>query len=232
MSNVALIPARKGSQRIPRKNIRQFCGKPLIAWTIEAAVQSGKFASVVVSTDCPEIEEVSKGYGADVILRPESISQDSSPSRDVVLHFLELNRGVEMVTFLQPTSPLRTAKHIAEAVDLSSRLGATSVASCYLIKPGYSWALITNQHPNSMSQKIHHQLASENQSVAVLNGAIYLIDVENFLINPVFVSAETIPYLMHQWDSIDIDVLEDWDMAKLRLADKLNFQAEGRLGLG
>lgn len=226
MSDVALIPARKGSQRLPRKNISDFCGKPLIAWTIEAAIHSEKFSSITVSTDSPEIEEISREYGADVISRPESLSQNNSPAKDVMLHFLEANEGAERVAFLQPTSPLRTAQHISEAVDLSLASGGTSVASCYLLQAGHSWRLSEPKGQVGSAGVLDLRIASRNQSIAVLNGAIYLVVAESFLANPVFVAKGTIPYFMNRWDSIDIDFREDWHMAEYRFTEKILRQSE------
>lgn len=227
MTNVALIPARKGSQRLPHKNLMELCGKPLIAWTIEAAIESKKFSSVVVSTDSPEIEAISREYGAEVIRRPESISQNASPSREVVLHFLDFNEGFERVAFLQPTSPLRTAQHISEAVDLSISSGAKSVAACHLLKAGLSWSLCSNQDESLSAGTRNPYMVSENQSIAVLNGSIYLLEPAAFRKSKAFVSSGTIPYFMDEWDSIDIDFPEDWNMANHRLANRISRHAEG-----
>jgi CMP-N,N'-diacetyllegionaminic acid synthase len=224
MSNVALIPARKGSQRIPLKNIRELCGKPLIAWTIEAAIHSRRFSSIVVSTDSPEIENVSREWGAEVVIRPERISRNTSHSRDVVLHFLERHKRVENVAFLQPTSPLRTAHHISEAVDLWLKSDGQSVASCYPLGSGYSWTLSSDKSRDLTRGPRNQEMAHANKSIAVVNGAIYIFDAENFLSSPVFVSRGTIPYFMNKWDSIDIDVREDWNIAEHLLAERISVQ--------
>lgn len=118
---LGLILARGGSKGLPRKNIKEFCGKPLIAWTISQALESHEFTKVVVSTDCPEISEVSKKAGAQTpFLRPVQLSADTSPSIDAVLHcikyFSQHGENFDAVCLLEPTSPLRTANQLQEII--------------------------------------------------------------------------------------------------------------------
>lgn len=113
MSKIALIPARKGSKGIPKKNIVDLLGKPLIAWTILKAKKSCCFDSVIVSTDCEKIAEISLEYGAEVpFLRPQEISSDLSSRNDVINHFFESKIDCEKMIYLQPTSPFRSIKSI------------------------------------------------------------------------------------------------------------------------
>ena len=113
-SILAIIPARGGSRRLPRKNVRLLCGKPLIAYTIEAALSSKLIDRVVVSTEDEEIAEVSKKYGAEVLERPEELARDDSPTIDAVMHVLnwfeERKEFFDIVVLLEPTSPLRKEK--------------------------------------------------------------------------------------------------------------------------
>lgn len=123
MEILGIIPARGGSKGIPRKNIKDLCGKPLIAWTIEAAKKSHRITRTIVSTDDPQIAEVARHFGAEVpFLRPAEISGDLSPDTDFLLHaldFLKKKEGYEpdIVVRLPPTSPLRTAVHIDEGIE-------------------------------------------------------------------------------------------------------------------
>ena len=120
---LAIIPARGGSKGVPRKNIKEICGKPLISYTIEAAKRSKYIDRVIVSTDDIEIETVSKNYGAEVpFLRPNELAGDNSPTIDCVIDVIErlkIDEGYfpDYIALLQCTSPLRDENHINEAVE-------------------------------------------------------------------------------------------------------------------
>lgn len=124
MDVLAIIPARGGSKGIPRKNVKDLCGKPLIAWTIEAAHRSRHVTRTIVSTDDPEIAEAARHYGAEVpFLRPAEISQDLSTDVEFLLHALDFLKEKEayepdIILRLPPTSPLRTAAHIDEGIEV------------------------------------------------------------------------------------------------------------------
>ncbi|NCC62103.1 MAG: pseudaminic acid cytidylyltransferase, partial [Verrucomicrobiae bacterium] len=110
MSAIAIIPARGGSKRIPRKNIRDFCGKPIIAYSIEVALQSGLFNRVIVSTDDREIADVSQRYGADIpFMRPKALADDYTGTHEVMVHALErmiaLGCDADYVCCIYPTAP-------------------------------------------------------------------------------------------------------------------------------
>ena len=126
---VAIIPARGGSKGIPKKNIIDFCGKPLIAWSIQNAIQSELVQDVHVSSDSDEILEVSKAYGAKVIKRPSELALDTTPSELALIHALEhiepLHKNVDLIVFLQVTSPLR----LAEDIDTSIRMLELKIAN-------------------------------------------------------------------------------------------------------
>jgi len=139
---IAIIPARGGSKRLPGKNIKLLADKPLIAWTIEAALESKVFDHVFVSTDCDEIAQVAKTFGAEVpFLRPAEIATDTATTNDVVTHLVEwfekeYNRAVTTVAILQPTSPLRNAKNVQEAFALMGNEDTKAVVSvCELEYP-------------------------------------------------------------------------------------------------
>ena len=121
--NIAIIPARGGSKRLPNKNKLPLAGKPLITWTIEAALESQLFDLVLVSTDSQDIANISANSGAIVpFLRPAELATDTATTNDVISHMVKWveskYREVARVTLLQPTSPLRNANHIKEAMDL------------------------------------------------------------------------------------------------------------------
>ena len=131
---LALIPARAGSKRIVNKNIKLFAGKPLIAWTIEAAKVCENITDIVVSTDGEDIAAIAKQYGAEIpFMRPDNLSSDTALSIDVVLHAIdflsESGRDYDLLLLLQPTSPLRSTSDISTAIDFFNRSNAQGVIS-------------------------------------------------------------------------------------------------------
>ena len=131
---LCVIPARGGSKRLPHKNIKNLCGKPLIQWTVEAGIGSKSIDRLIVSTDDLEIAEISKSCGAEVpFIRPETLATDSSSSYSVLEHayqyLFEQGDYYDYIIMLQPTSPLRTSNHIDEAVKLLKDKQADGVIS-------------------------------------------------------------------------------------------------------
>jgi len=126
---LAIIPARGGSKRLPRKNILELNGKPLIAWSIEAGLKSKYVDKVVVSSDDKEILEYSQYYGADTIKRPDNLASDTSTSFDAIKHTIDNVDKYDYVVLLQPTSPLRTAEQIDDAIELLEKKKADAVVS-------------------------------------------------------------------------------------------------------
>lgn len=134
---LGVIPARGGSKRIPRKNLRILAGSPLISYTIRAAQEAKSLTDWIVSTEDHEIEQVAHSYGAHVLKRPDRLAQDHSSTADVLHHALTAMGRYDMVVCLHPTSLLRQAKHIDEAVALLSQSDAPSLASVVCNKRCY-----------------------------------------------------------------------------------------------
>jgi CMP-N,N'-diacetyllegionaminic acid synthase len=136
---LGVIPARGGSKRIYRKNLRQLCGKPLIAWTIEAAKEAKSLTTWVVSTEDYEIGQVSVALGANVIRRPEELADDLASSDSVALHALDWlgSSNFDVVVLLHPTSPIRDPRHIDAAVGMLWASDAPSLASVEYAKRSY-----------------------------------------------------------------------------------------------
>lgn len=139
----AIIPARGGSKGIPRKNLIDICGKPLVVWSIEQALASSRIDRVIVSTDDDEIAAVAIDSGAEVIARPADISGDNASTESAIAHALEVANGEpDLVVLLQPTSPVRTASDINMAIetldDAIDCEGADSLFSSRYIE-GYVW---------------------------------------------------------------------------------------------
>lgn len=137
-STIAVIPARGGSKGVPGKNIRPLCGYPIIAYTIHVAKQCKNIDRVIVSTDSPEIAEIASAYGAEIpFMRPSKLAGDTSPDRDFIIHALDWlreheNHEPELLVHLRPTTPLREAKLVDEAVQaIRNRVDATSLRSAH-----------------------------------------------------------------------------------------------------
>ena len=131
MTILGIIPARGGSKGIPRKNIKLLYGRPLIAWTIEAASKSKLLDRFVVSTEDPEIAEISKAWGAEVLDRPAELAEDTVISREVIRHALEAT-GAAISVLLQPTSPVRDKSLIDRAIELFRQGGYDSLATGFM----------------------------------------------------------------------------------------------------
>ncbi len=217
MRLLAIIPARGGSKGIPRKNIRLLCGRPLIAYSISAAQEARSVERIIVSTDDEEIAEISQRLGAEVRLRPAELATDDAPTRPVLAHVVaELAKQSyvpDAVLTLQPTSPLRAARHIDDAAALfAADPSADSLVSCievpHIFHPlsvmrrnseGYLEPFFSTPQPHRRQDK---------QRVFARNGAAIYITRTQRLAEYVF-GGRLIPYPMDQESSVDIDTLED-----------------------
>jgi CMP-N,N'-diacetyllegionaminic acid synthase len=214
MSVLALIPARAGSKGIHRKNIRELNGKPLIAWSIEAALKAESVDTIIVSTDDEEIAEVAISYGVEVpFLRPFELAQDDTPIMDVVFHTLEQLPSTEFVLQLNPTSPLRTAEDIDGIIEFLQENKCSSVVS----------VCETSKHPNWMYYLEKDGLLTpyekgplayrrqELPKIYALNGSLFLANTQWLLHTKNFISSETQGYVMPTERSADIDTPLDWE---------------------
>ena len=226
MSNIlAVITARGGSKGIPRKNLALLAGKPLIAWTIEAALGSRAKPRVIVSTDDEDIARVSQAWGAEVpFMRPPEMARDDSPHVPVVLHaveWMESHEGLkpEWVLLLQPTSPLRTAEDIDAAVGLALEKNADGVVSV-VEAPAHPFVLKRMTPEGALQDfmpKPEGYLPRQSlPKVYAVNGAIYLVRTDMLLEKQTFYTDRTFGYVMPPERSLDVDT--PWD---LRLADMI-----------
>ncbi len=213
---VALITARGGSKGLSRKNVLPLCGKPLIGWTIEATKNSSHISRVFVSTDDDEIALTSKSFGAEVIDRPSELATDAASSIDVISHAIDWLRQKEEkytnIVLLQPTSPLRSSQHIAEAIDLYEKTAAKLVISVF--EPTHTPikaylegedGSITGLYSNESPYQRRQDLPKAYQP----NGAIYIFSIDEFKLNNHFPRNKVFPYVMSEAESTDIDTHED-----------------------
>lgn len=210
---LAVIPARGGSKGVPHKNIKDLAGKPLLAYTIEAALQADIFEKVIVSTDDVEIADVARRYGAEIpFIRPDVISGDLVSSDDVIVHalnyFKDMEQEFDAVCKLQPTSPLRTAEHITQAYKQMQEKTADFVVSVCECEHSPLWSGILGAD-SSLDKFIREDVKRAcRQSLPTyyrLNGAIYMAKTEAFLKQKNFLGKNGVAYIMSQRDSVDID---------------------------
>ena len=211
---LAIIPARGGSKGIPRKNIRLIVGKPLIAYSIEAGKNARMVSRTVVSTDDEEIARVGKEYGAEVVMRPPELAKEETPMDPVLCHVVEVlgreGYAPDVVVLLQPTSPLRTAWHVDGAIEKFLKNEMDSLISIFMIK--------NNRHERGKDDLLSPTFTksknrNERPSAIFENGAIYISNTG--LIKEGKIRGDKIGYYeMDQYSSVDIDDLNDFEVAE------------------
>lgn len=214
MNFLAIIPARGGSKGVPKKNIREFNGKPLIAWTIEAAQESSIISDVILSSDDPEIISTAEHLNCKVpFIRDIGLAQDETSSYDVVLDAIERVPNFEWIVLLQPTSPLRTAAHIDDAIKLCLQEERMSCASITQVTQNPLW-MYELGIKNKLKPVISGVTPKRRQDLPNfyrLNGAIYIANIDWLKSNKTFVNEQTLGYVMDAKSSLDIDTEEDFN---------------------
>ncbi|MDN5341368.1 MAG: pseudaminic acid cytidylyltransferase [Oceanotoga sp.] len=222
MKKIAIIPARGGSKRIPKKNIRDFLGKPIIAYSIEAAIKSDIFDEVMVSTDSEEIAEIAKRYGAKVpFLRSEKSADDHAPLIDVAKEVLEnyKNKGIDFdkVCMILPTAPfvdeqkLKKANEILEEKNVDTVFTVTEysfpIQRSLRIENGYlkmKWPENMNKRSQDLEKTYHDA------------GQFYFFDVKEFYIQNKVYMEKSYPIILDNIEVQDIDTETDWKLAELK----------------
>ena len=234
---LAVITARGGSKRIPRKNIKLFCGKPIIEYSIEAALDSGVFQEVMVSTDDEEIARIAKNAGAKVpFLRSKQNSGDMAMTHEVLIEVLRQyqEQGIQFdkVCCIYPTAPFLTAEKLQESMEKLEQAQADGVVPvvrysfppqrCVVIRDGrltpkwlveYKWPENRLKRSQDLEPWYHDC------------GQFYLMRVEPFLQQKSMVLQKTVPVIMDEIEVQDIDTLEDWRLAEVKY--KMMHQKEG-----
>jgi CMP-N,N'-diacetyllegionaminic acid synthase len=220
MNYYAIIPARGGSKRIPRKNLAPLGGKPLIAYTIEAARASKKLSRLIVSTDDEKIASVAKQFGVKVpFLRPVELAQDKSSVLDAInhalSHFERQGDRIDAVVLLQPTSPFRTGKHIDEAIDLFESSGADTVTAVCNARehPYYSWIVANGRLQPFFSLEKQMMARQDLPPAFIENGSIYVIK-RSIIAKKNIYGSKVVPYLMSAAIGIDVDTADDLQWAE------------------
>lgn len=208
---LGLVTARGGSKGIPRKNVVEVGGKPLIAWTIEAARQSTLLDRLVLSTDDAEIAEVARVLGCEVpFMRSPELAADTSGSMEVVLDCLQRLPRYDYLVLLQPTSPLRTPDDIDGAIRACIDSAAPACVSVCAVEESPFW-MYTLESGGGLKPILENSYARRQDlpPVYVLNGAIYVADVHWFVTNLGFMGEGTVAYIMPRSRSLDIDTPAD-----------------------
>lgn len=224
-SVLAVIPARGGSKGLPRKNILDLAGKPLIAWTIEAAHNSAIIDRLILSSDDEEIAEVASRWGCDVpFMRPDYLAADHSTSIDVAIHALDtLAKSYDYIVWLQPTTPLRLGSDIDAAIKICEKKGAPSCVS--VVDAGKSPYWMYSIDGNGalepvMSKDLATCQRQELPPAYTLNGAVYVTKTQWLRENEKFMNGGSFAHVMPPERSIDIDSALDFKIAGMLLLER------------
>lgn len=223
MSSIAIITARGGSKRLPRKNIKEFCGKPILAYSIEAALDSKIFAEVMVSTDDKEIAEVALAYGAKVpFYRSEKTSDDYATTADVLKEVLDeykkLGQTFEWMCCIYPTAPFVTASKLKDSFNKIQTEGADALIPvvkfsyppqrCFVIKEDnklvYKWPEYIRARSQDL-EPFYHDV-----------GQYYFWEVDKFILARNGILENTISYTLDEMEVQDIDTIDDWEIAEIK----------------
>ena len=218
MSLLALIPARGGSKGILGKNTKLLSGKPLIAWTIDAAKQAQCIDRIIVSTDDPKIKEVAEQCGVEVpFLRDAKFATDESPSIDFVLDVVQKLPGFDWLLLLQPTSPLRTSSDIDDIFKFCQDHKASSAVSVCESREHPYWTYQKNEsfflYP-FISDRPEITRRQNLPKAYYVNGALYLAKVDWLFEHRCFIAPDTLGFTMPLERSSDIDTIQDWNWAE------------------
>lgn len=210
MSNcVALIPARGGSKRLPRKNILDFHGKPMMAYTIEAAIESALFDDVVVSTEDDEIAAIAMQCGASVDKRAPDLASDLATVKDVCLQYLKYH-SIKTLVVLYATAPLRNAADIRSVVELLSDDCDFAMATARCDWPVHQTLKFNSGRVEPLFPDLVDRRFDEIETYCIDNGSTYAVHVDAFVEQKTFYGDSLKAYLMPSARSIDIDTPEDY----------------------
>lgn len=220
MSSVAIITARGGSKRIPKKNIKEFCGKPIIAYSIQAALSSDVFDEVMVSTDSEEIKTIAEYYGASVpFIRSESTSNDFATTADVLEEVINSYKGVgrsfDSFACIYPTAPFVTGARLAEAAELLNDADAVISIVRFSFPPQRAFVI---REGNVVFQYPEFEYARSQDLEPIYHdcGQFYMCKVELFLKHHTLILPVTKPYMLPEEEVQDIDTMSDWEIAEAK----------------
>jgi CMP-N,N'-diacetyllegionaminic acid synthase len=223
---IAIVPARCGSKGLPGKNIKNLYGKPMIAYTIEEALKSKYITEVIISTDCPEIEQVAVKYGAiSYFLRPQELASDQARAIDNYIYTIDRLKqdfgfSIESFVVLQPTSPLRIVDDIDGAIELFYRNSADSVISYVEESHPIEWHKYLQA--DGRLESIFEDKLLNRQDIKrsyYPNGAVYVFDYK-LIQSSRYYSDNTFAYIMPRSRSVDIDTIDDFKYVEFLIRER------------
>lgn len=228
--SIAIITARGGSKRIPRKNIRDFCGKPIISYSINAAIESNLFSEVMVSTDDEEIKAIALEYGANVpFLRSNNTSNDYAMTHEVLLEVLDMyeqeGRSFEYLSCIYPTAPFITVEKLRESMTLLEESGADTVFPIVPFSFPPQRGLVVKD--NMVSFKWSENALVRSQDLEEIYhdcGQFYCLNVESFNKNKKIIMEHARPIIVSELEVQDIDNDTDWKIAEIKYEIMKNYR--------
>lgn len=204
MKTISIIIARGGSKGIPKKNIMDFCGKPLVNWTIEQSFKCNSIDEVYVSTDSTEIADIAHKAGANIIIRPDYLATDTTTSEDVILHAID-KIDCDLVVFPQVTSPLRFSDDFTKAIDIFNRKTLYSLMSVCQLEDYCIW----NEKGSVSYDYKNRGRRQDRKSLYLENGSFYIFKPEGIKKYRNRLHEKIGMYEMNFWQSYEIDSLQD-----------------------
>lgn len=222
MSNIAIIPARGGSKRIPRKNIKYFCGKPIISYSIEATIESGVFDEVMVSTDDQEIADISIKYGAKVpFFRSAETSTDIAMTASVLIEVLseykKLGQNFEYCCCIYPCAPFVNQSKIKDGMNLLISENADSVLPVVKFSYPPLRGLVIRDNKLQMMFPENYNIRSQDLDTMYHDaGQFYCLNIDSLIKDQRLFCGNSLPIILPEIDVQDIDTVEDWEIAELK----------------
>lgn len=222
MKTIAIITARGGSKRIPRKNVKEFCGKPILAYSIEAAIESGIFDTVMVSTDDQEIADIAKEYGAEVpFLRSEETSNDFATTNDVLKEVIqkyeESGTAFDVFCCIYPTAPFITPETLKNAYMEMSNDSADSVVPVVKFSfPPQRAFIIRNNYVEYLMPENAKKRSQDLEPHYHDCGQFYFCKVKSFKEQGTIITDKTKPIIVDERMVQDIDTMSDWEIAEAK----------------
>lgn len=227
---LGIVPARGGSKGLPGKNIKELCGKPLIAWSIESGLKSKYLDEVIVTTDSKDIANIAKQYGASVpFLRPDVLANDTATSFDAIKHTIEfykneMKKEFDYIVLLEPTSPLREARDIDIAIEQLFNSNADSIVGICKTEDQNPAFLVFKNEKDFISGYENHDMKvlrrQDIKDVYFFEGTIYISKTDVLLNKKTFYHENTIGYVVPKYKSLEIDDIDDFIMVEAIMKHK------------
>ncbi|WP_164668019.1 cytidylyltransferase domain-containing protein [Virgibacillus doumboii] len=217
---LAIIPARGGSKGVPRKNIKNLAGKPLIAWTIEEAKKSKYIDRLILTSEDKEIINVARLFGCEApFIRPQELANDNTPGIEPILHAIEQVRGYDYVVLLQPTSPLRNTQDIDQTIEKCDKNNGVAAVSVTESDKSPYWMYQLEKEMMTPLIDINNvpKRRQDAPKAYVLNGAVYVSKVDKILEEKNFLQKEKIAHIMPSERSLDIDRELDFTVCEVMI---------------